>query len=189
MTHRILPQQPYNHTFDPSGNMDTRRAWGYQFGAADQFSYDEDLLHQGRYREWFYDGLQESQLAYLRQPARVDRVQQEPVAYDGWEAEQPRKWQHEAACADVDPAIFFDDGNQPKLAYLRENAEWRKHCPQCPVRETCLEAARDSDSVGIWGGVYRGFSKKTGKIGEVDDRISTTEAHKPLSYEQLHSLR
>lgn len=141
------------------------------FASDYQFDYDTTRLSERKYHEWFWDNLQESQVAYLRQPARVDRVVPEPVAYDGWEAEQPKKWQHGAACADADPAIFFDDGNQPRLAYLRESAEWREYCPHCPMRETCLEAARDSESVGIWGGVYRGFSKKTGKIEEVDDRI------------------
>lgn len=139
--------------------------------ADEQFDYDSTLLDEGRYYEWFYQGLSEDQVIYLHQPVRVDKAVQEPVAYDGWESEQPRKWQHAAACAGLDPAIFFNDGNQPKLAYLREDAEWRKHCPTCPVRETCLEAARESDSVGVWGGVYRGFNKKTSKIEEVDDRI------------------
>lgn len=163
--------QPYNHAFDASGNMDTRRAWGYQYGAEDQFNYDEDLLHQGRYREWFYDGLQESQLAYLRQPARIDKVEQEPVPYDGWETAQPRKWQHEAACAGADPEIFFDESHYPQREYMKADAEWRQYCPQCPVRETCLEAARESDSVGIFGGVYRAYARKTRVIEEVDDRI------------------
>jgi transcription factor WhiB len=168
--------KPFDHPFDPSGNMDTRRAWRYN-NADEQFDYDESLLKQGHYKEWFYDGLQESQLAYLRQPARVDRVDQEPVAYDQWEAEQPRMWQHKAACADVDPEIFFYGGNNPKLAYLRDDAEWRQYCPQCPVRETCLQAARDSESVGIWGGVYRYHPRNSSNlhnIEELDDRISTS---------------
>jgi hypothetical protein len=154
-----------------------------------QFSYETEDLIDGNYHDWFWQGLSEDQVIYLRQPARVDKAEQEPVAYDGWEAEQPRKWQHDAACAGADPAIFFDDGNQPKKAYLRDDAEWREYCPQCPVRELCLEAARDSESVGIWGGVYRGVDRKSKQIEEVDDRIPNAAARKPLSYEQLHSLR
>jgi len=144
------------------------------FASDYQFDYDSTLLEEGKYREWFWDGLQESQVAYLRQPPRVDKVVQEPVAYDGWEAEQPRKWQHDAACRDADPLIFFHDGNQPKLAYQRKDAEWREYCPQCPVRDTCLSAGRDSESVGIWGGVYRFHPRNSSdlhKIEELDDRV------------------
>jgi len=150
--------------------MDTRRAW--RNGSSEQqFDYDEILLAQGRYKEWFYEGLQESQLAYLRQPARVDKVEQEPVEYDQWEAEQPRKWQHDAACRDIDPEVLF----QSKAAYLKPDAAWRRLCPQCPVRETCLQAARDSGSVGVWGGVFRHHPKGSSnlrKVEELDDRIS-----------------
>lgn len=159
------------------------------FASDYQFDYDTTLLESGKLKEWFYDGLQESQLAYLRQPARVDRVTQEEVPYDGWQAQQPRMWQHQAACQDVDPVVFFNEGSKPKDAYLKPDAEWREHCPQCPVRESCIAAARDSGSVGVWGGVYRWYDKKTHKIEELDDRISGTTARKPLSYEQLHSLR
>lgn len=138
------------------------------------FAYDEEPLEKGKYREWFWSGLQEAQVAYLRLPARVDKVEPEPVAYDGWESEQPRKWQHEAACAEADPEIFFNGGNQPKLAYQRKDAEWRKYCPQCPVREICLASARESESVGIWGGVYRYHPRNSSDlhyIEELDDRI------------------
>jgi hypothetical protein len=140
------------------------------------FNYDEEPLTRGHYREWFWNGLQADQVVYLRQPVRVDKVEQEPVAYDGWESEQLRKWEQEAACAGADPAIFFNDGNQPKLAYLREDAKWREYCPQCPVQDTCLAVGRSSGSVGIWGGVYR-FSPRNSSdlknIEELDDRTAT----------------
>jgi hypothetical protein len=167
-----------------------KRAYKENVFASDyQFDYDTTLLGEGQLKEWFYEGLQESQLAYLRQPARVDKAPQEPVAYDGWESEQPKNWQHGAACQDVDPVVFFNEGSKPKDAYLKPDAEWRQHCPQCPVRKNCLAAARESESVGIWGGVYRWYDKKTHKVEELDDRIPSTTARKPLSYEQLHSLR
>lgn len=142
-----------------------------------QFSYDTDDLIEGNYHDWFWTGLQEAQVAYLRQPARVDKVEQEPVAYDGWETAQPRKWEQEAACAGADPEIFFNSGNQPRLAYLRRDAEWREYCPTCPVREICLAAARESMSVGVWGGVYRYLPRNSTdpmSIEELDDRIPTT---------------
>lgn len=140
------------------------------------FSYDDEPLVAGHYREWFWSGLQEAQVAYLRQPARVDKVEQEPVAYDGWESAQRRKWEQDAACVTADPEIFFNSGNQPKAAYLRGDAKWRQYCPQCPVQDTCLAVGRESGSVGIWGGVYR-FSPRNSSdlknIEELDDRIPT----------------
>jgi hypothetical protein len=142
----------------------------------EQFDYDTTLLEEGRYREWFWNGLEETQAVYLRQPARVDKVEQEPVAYDGWESGQRRKWEQDAACAGNDPEIFFNSGSQPKAAYLREDAKWRQYCPQCPVMDTCLAVGRESGSVGIWGGVYRTWVRGTSNlknIEEVDDRIST----------------
>lgn len=148
------------------------------YGHADeQFDYDTTLLEQGRYHEWFWNGLEEAQTVYLRQPARLDKVDQEPVAYDGWESEQPRRWEQDADCAGADPEIFFNSGNQPKAAYLREDAKWREYCPLCPVQDTCLATGRASGSVGIWGGVYRGWVRGTSNlknIEELDDRTPTT---------------
>lgn len=150
--------------------------YGYPGSSQEQFEYDETMLAQGRYREWFWNGLQESQVAYLRQPARVDKVEQEPVGYDGWETAQPRRWEQEADCAGAGPEIFFNSGNQPKAAYLRRDAKWREYCPQCPVRDTCLAVGRESGSVGIWGGVYRYSPRNSSNlkdVEELDDRIPT----------------
>jgi hypothetical protein len=162
--------------------------YSYPGSSQEHFEYDETMLEEGRYREWFYEGLQESQLAYLRQPARVDIAVQEPVAYDGWEADQPRKWQHDAACKGADPVVFFSESHYPKREYSKSDAEWRQYCPQCPVRELCLEAARDSESVGVWGGKLFWLDKTTGDILEIDDRIYHTRAHQPLSHQQLYPL-
>jgi Transcription factor WhiB len=148
--------------------------YGYPGSSYEKFQYDETMLEASKYHEWFWAGLTPAQAAYLRQPARVDKAEQEPVAYDGWESEQPRMWQHEAECADADPKIFFDESNNPKREYLKPDAEWRQFCPQCPVQETCLASARDSESVGVWGGVYRFHPRNSSdlhKIEELDDRI------------------
>lgn len=158
-------------------NYRTRGSDTVFFASDYQFDYDTTLLAQGRYREWFWEGLQESQISYLHQPARVAKAQQEPVAYDGWEDSQPRKWQDEAACRDTDPAVFFEEGHFPKREYLKMDASWRRLCPQCPVREACLEAARESESVGVWGGVFRFHPRNSSdlhKIEEIDDRIPAT---------------
>jgi hypothetical protein len=144
------------------------------FAADYAFTRDVVMLSERKYREWFYTGLTPAQTAYLHQPARVDKAEQEPVAYDGWESTQPRLWQLEATCAEADPTIFFDESNNPKREYLKPDAEWRQFCPQCPVRETCLEAGRESESVGIWGGVYRFHPRNSSdlhRVEELDDRI------------------
>jgi hypothetical protein len=133
-----------------------------------QFSYDNEYLMEGDYRTWFYRGLQESELAYLRQPPRMPEIKtkSKPTVLNGWFNEQ-RVWVEKAACKDADPVIFFKKGHSSKMEYLKPNAEWRKFCPQCPVREACLQAARDSESVGVWGGVFRHVPKNSRKIEEI----------------------
>jgi WhiB family redox-sensing transcriptional regulator len=61
---------------------------------------------------------------------------------------QPVEWQRDAACAELDPAIFFPErGSSSKAA--------RALCAECTVREGCLAYALDNPEVaefGIWGG-------------------------------------
>lgn len=131
-------------TYRDSGTMDTDG----------QFDYDTTLLEQGRYREWFYQGLDESGRAYTQTPPRLPiriPTKPEPTVLNGWFTEQTI-WHDEAACKDADPVVFFSESHYPKKEYSAPDAAWRQYCPQCPVREACLQAARDSGSVGIWGG-------------------------------------
>jgi len=61
-----------------------------------------------------------------------------------------------AACADVDPEIFFpveseDKNGKPIVIY--ENAKSAKEvCSTCELKSRCLEYAITSYDVGIWGG-------------------------------------
>ncbi|HEX3621337.1 MAG TPA: WhiB family transcriptional regulator [Acidimicrobiales bacterium] len=59
----------------------------------------------------------------------------------------PEAWRQDAACRDLDTAIFFPD--------TEGEAELAKAvCASCPVREACLEFAlvtRQDD--GVWGGL------------------------------------
>lgn len=115
------------------------------------FSRDETLLAEGKYREWFWQGLDPTNVAWLKAPVKTP----EPPEPDNYKIDyqntQVRGWQRNSACKDADPLIFFEE-KAPKQAYAKPDAKWRQYCPQCPVRETCLEAARESDSVGVWGG-------------------------------------
>lgn len=120
-------------------------------GAA--FSYDETLLHEGKYREWFYQGMDESGLGYLRVPAKVLAPPPAEPIYKNQEFSQVRGWRDNAACKDTDPVVFFGkEGGNLRRQYLNPDAKWRQLCPQCPVRSLCLELARESKSEGIFGG-------------------------------------
>lgn len=57
-------------------------------------------------------------------------------------------WMREAACAGVDPTLFYPDGNNPHAT-----REGLAVCARCPVREACLEwALRNGERHGTWGG-------------------------------------
>ena len=55
-------------------------------------------------------------------------------------------WVDQAACAGVDPDLFFPD----RGASL---ADARRVCAGCPVRAECLEYALEAgEKFGVWGG-------------------------------------
>lgn len=55
-------------------------------------------------------------------------------------------WRARAACAGIDPAVFFPERGCPA-------DEARRICQPCPVRTDCLEYALDNHlRDGIWGG-------------------------------------
>lgn len=55
-------------------------------------------------------------------------------------------WQLEAACSDMDPELFFPEGNT--VPY-----EARRACGRCLVEEQCRQAAlTGGEEFGIWGG-------------------------------------
>jgi len=59
----------------------------------------------------------------------------------------PGAWRQEAACRDLDTAIFFPDSEE-------DSGPARAVCATCPVRGACLEFAlltRQED--GVWGGL------------------------------------
>ena len=59
----------------------------------------------------------------------------------------PDDWRQDAACRDLDKAIFFPDSEE-------ETGAAKAVCATCPVRDACLEFAlvtRQDD--GVWGGL------------------------------------
>jgi len=130
---------------------------------------DESLLHEGKYGEWFYKGMDPKTLAWLDTPVVVPTPPPAEPVYRNQEFSQPKRWRDEAACIGADPGVFFvgsDEGN-PRLEYMKPDAAWRQYCPDCPVRELCLELARESKSVGIFGGklfVYKNRTEASGHL-------------------------
>lgn len=59
-------------------------------------------------------------------------------------------WRKRAACADVDPELFF-----PLLEDPARRA--KAICARCPVREACLNyAVGHREAHGVWGGLLPG---------------------------------
>jgi WhiB family redox-sensing transcriptional regulator len=59
----------------------------------------------------------------------------------------PNEWREDAACRDLDTAIFFPETDEATAAA-------KAVCATCPVREACLQFAlvtRQDD--GVWGGL------------------------------------
>lgn len=55
-------------------------------------------------------------------------------------------WVEQAACAGVDPDLFFPDRGASRAAA-------RRVCAGCPVRAECLEYALEAgEKFGVWGG-------------------------------------
>ena len=61
------------------------------------------------------------------------------------------RWRDQAACADVNPDLFFPVGvTGPAIPQI---ARAKAVCAQCPVRSECLEfAITTNQEYGVWGG-------------------------------------
>lgn len=58
-------------------------------------------------------------------------------------------WEEDAACATVDPAIFFPE----KSVGWRPTEMARKVCATCPVRAECLADSPTWDQFSVRGGL------------------------------------
>ena len=66
----------------------------------------------------------------------------------------PNDWRKDAACRDLETAVFFPDTEEEAAAAVAV-------CATCPVREACLEFAlvtRQDD--GVWGGLTESERKR-----------------------------
>lgn len=62
----------------------------------------------------------------------------------------PLAWMEHAACAGMDPELFFPEVGGV-LAY--ETSFVRQTCGGCPVRAECLaDAMAEPARIGVWGG-------------------------------------
>jgi len=63
-----------------------------------------------------------------------------------------RDWRGDAACRDVDPELFFPDGDVKSVR--AQVAMAKLICRRCPVSATCLSwALASGQEAGIWGGL------------------------------------
>lgn len=61
-------------------------------------------------------------------------------------------WRTHAACRTEDPDLFFPLGNTGPA--LVQTDEAKAVCRRCPVTETCLQWALDTNQdTGVWGGL------------------------------------
>ncbi|MEV0996784.1 WhiB family transcriptional regulator [Nonomuraea fuscirosea] len=62
-------------------------------------------------------------------------------------------WMYRAACRDVDPEIFFPIASPDTDAGTAAEAQAKRVCSGCTVREECLGASVSLQVVdGVWGG-------------------------------------
>jgi WhiB family transcriptional regulator, redox-sensing transcriptional regulator len=76
----------------------------------------------------------------------------------------PNEWRQDAACRDLDTAIFFPETDEAAAAA-------KAVCATCPVREACLQFAlitRQDD--GVWGGLDENERRRLRRRRQEDAR-------------------
>lgn len=83
----------------------------------------------------------------MYQPAKTPVPQLSPI-YDKWE------WQHDGACRNVDPEIFFLEDRVRGSEKREREQKAKKVCQTCPVINECLQHALTvPETYGVWGGM------------------------------------
>ena len=77
------------------------------------------------------------------------------------------EWVDQAACAGVDPDLFFPERGAPT-----EPA--KAYCRICPVRDACLEhALAVPERVGIWGGLSERERRRIRRARSTQTRLAS----------------
>ena len=89
------------------------------------------------------------------------------VGRKGFDMKHDREWMIKAACAGMDPEMFFVErlpkGRNTAILLHHVLAPAREVCTYCPVAEECLAYARSfksgehSVNCGMWGGEFLGI--------------------------------
>lgn len=67
------------------------------------------------------------------------------------------EWQHDAACQDADPTLFFAAEGERGHSRTRREEAARSFCRRCPVTQQCLlHALSVQEAYGMWGGLSEG---------------------------------
>jgi len=65
---------------------------------------------------------------------------------------RPVHWDREAVCRDLDPGVFFPEGEGGGTALVIEEA--KAYCRTCPVMHQCQrDALERGEAFGVWGGL------------------------------------
>ena len=63
-------------------------------------------------------------------------------------------WQMQAACRDLDSAVFFNPLGERGHEKLRRELHAKRVCGRCPVIDACRRhALRAQEPYGVWGGM------------------------------------
>jgi WhiB family redox-sensing transcriptional regulator len=81
-------------------------------------------------------------------------------------------WREHGACLSADPDLFFPISSRG--VSTAQITQAKSICAACPVRESCLTFALDSQQHGIWGGstaderkrMRRRSRRQTARAGE-----------------------
>jgi hypothetical protein len=124
--------------------------------------YDETLLYQGRYGEWFQTSLTEHARAWVNRkqcptcgvtPRTNHRCRcQDRTTEPEWVNRESLTWMLKAACRGADLEIFFPDN---EAIFNQPDAPWREYCCCCEVTGACILFAVDSKTKsGVYGGKF-----------------------------------
>lgn len=129
-----------------------------------KYQYDETLLYQGKYGEWFRSSLSAEAQAWVNRPQCPEckrtvfqaghkcECLRERYKPESWINRDGLAWRLQAACKGADLDIFFPDN---EALFNQPDAKWRAFCGCCPVAGPCILFAADSKtSSGVYGGKY-----------------------------------